>query len=333
MSRKSGLRYHVAGVRKILFPFLTLSFFILHPSSLILAQHTRLYACALASDDPAAFMGGSSLGSGLWQSDDTAKTWKQLGWKHVKCYSVDVVNNSNGKIIYQSCGNGVLRSTDAGVNWKLLTDWRVTEVMDIVIDQQEPNNIYIATSDGIWKSDDGGNTWYETDIGIPYPIFVSRIKIDPVNHLNVYAATENGLYESKDGAALWNKVKGGSGAIRDMIIGRSGAEAWVDDDGGCYFNGAKHFIRADSLGSFWCIIKRRDRYLAGGARSIFASKGDFESADLKNIHSMTIIGGTLFMASLDGGVWRKNLLDNGAIPIQTGLPDLQVWRIKTVEIE
>src|ERR1051325_3414940 len=124
----------------------------------VVARHARLYACALGSDDPAFFMGGSSIGGGLWQSDDTGKTWKQLGWKHVKCYSVDVVNKSNGKIIYQACGNGVLKSNDDGISWRMLTDCRMTEVMDIAVDQLSPNIIYIATPGAIWKSDDAGES-------------------------------------------------------------------------------------------------------------------------------------------------------------------------------
>ncbi len=329
MTREGG-RWQDSRVGKIFFPLFLISFFISQPASF---AHTRLYACVIGNDSSGSSMGGSSLGAGLWQSDDSAKTWKQLGWKHVKCYSVDIVDSSNGRIIFQACGNGVLRSIDAGKSWKMLTDWRITEVMDIAIDQREPNNIYIATPEAIWKSDDGGNSWFEADTDIPYPIFISRIKIDPKDHLKVYAATEDGLYQSSDGGALWKKVKGSGGAVRDMIIGSAGIDAWVDEAGGFYPGGIKHPIRADSLGGLWSILRRRDRYIVSGAKGAFASKGDFRSDDLKNIHSITIIGTTLFMSSLDGGVWKKNVLDDGAQPYRAGLETMQVWRIKAVEVE
>src|SRR4051812_3451706 len=83
-------RNDLSDILRNTFRIISFTFFFILQSSAILAQHTRLFACALASDEPTAFMGGSSIGAGLWQSDDTAKTWKQLGWKHVKCYSVDV---------------------------------------------------------------------------------------------------------------------------------------------------------------------------------------------------------------------------------------------------
>ena len=210
---KAGARWQVLGVKYAICAFVFCSSFILHPSSLsthpssFILAHTRLYACVIGSDSVGALMGGSTLGSGLWQSDDTAKTWKQIGWKHVKCYSVDVVNKSNGKIIYEACGNGVMRSTDYGATWRMLTDWRITEVMDIAIDQKAPKNIYIATPGAIWKSMDGGDSWFEADTDIPYPIFVSRIKIDSKDHLKVYCATESGLYESKDGGLSWKRKR------------------------------------------------------------------------------------------------------------------------------
>src|SRR5437762_656785 len=88
-------------------------------SSSSFSQHTRIYACLLSNDSAQNFMGGSSLGSGLWKSDDTGKTWSQLGWKHVKCYSV--AQSKDGKTLYQACGNGVLRSTSEGKLWKMMT--------------------------------------------------------------------------------------------------------------------------------------------------------------------------------------------------------------------
>src|SRR5688572_7243335 len=69
------------------------------------SKHTRLYACVLADNTPGNFLGASSLGSGLWTSDDTGKTWKHLGWEHGKTYSVDILNSSKGKTIYLARGD------------------------------------------------------------------------------------------------------------------------------------------------------------------------------------------------------------------------------------
>ncbi len=292
---KAGVRCRVLGIRKILFPIFIFSSLFLHPSSLLFAQHTRLYACAIGSDSVGASMGGSSLGAGLWQSDDTAKTWKQLGWKHVKCYSVDVVNNSNGKIIYEACGNGVMRSTDAGANWRMLTDWRITEVMDIAIDQKAPKNIYIATAQAIWKSMDGGDSWFEADTDIPYPIFVSRIKIDPKDHLKIYAATETKIYNSGDGGLQWVKINADSSALHNFIIDDTEMIAVFDD------------------------------FKSGNKRPLL----EFP----KNINATLRLGSEVLIGSLDGGIWAYDYLNAHELPVRIGLDSEQIWRLKAVEVK
>jgi hypothetical protein len=315
------------------FFFLILLLFILHPSSFILAQHTRLYACALGSNDPAASMGGSSMGGGLWQSDDTGKTWKQLGWKHVKCYSVDIVNKSNGKIIYQACGNGVLKSTDAGVSWRILTDWRITEVLDIAVDQKSPKNIYIVTPGAIWKSDDGGDNWYETDTDIPYPIFVSRIKIDPTSHLKIYAATESGLYESKDGGLSWKKRTQSDVSARDMIVSPHGLSVWVEETGNCTIFQNKKWEHRKLPDNLWVVARNRSVLYFGGGKGVFTVDTTILQGSPRNIHSIDAVGNTLYFGSLNGGVWKYDLLTSDAVCEKKGLDSLQVWRIKAIEVK
>jgi hypothetical protein len=326
------IKYWKLGPKKIFFLFLFFFIFILYPSSLILAQHTRLYACALGSNDPAAFMGGSSIGGGLWQSDDSGKTWKQLGWKHVKCYSVDIVNTSNGKIIYQACGNGVLKSTDAGATWRILTDWRITEVMDIAVDQKSPKNIYIATPGAIWKSDDGGDNWYETDSDIPYPIFVSRIKIDPTNHQKIYAATESGLYESKDGGLSWEKRAESGESVREMIVTAHGLSAWVENEGFCIAFENKKWVHGNLKNNLWAVVRAQNKLFFGGANGAFSAQEIFQESP-KNVHSLTTIGDNIFIGSLNDGVWKYDLSKPIAPCEKMGLNNLQIWRLKAVEIK
>jgi hypothetical protein len=314
--------------------------FILHSSSFILAQHTRLYACALGSNDSAASMGGSSIGGGLWQSDDTGKTWRQLGWKHVKCYSVDVVNTSDGKVIYQACGNGVLKSTDAGVTWKMMTDWRMTEVMDIAVDQKKPNNIYIVTPGAIWKSDDGGENWYEADTDIPQPIFVSRVKIDPSDHLKIYAATELGLYESKDGGLSWKKRSGSGESVRDMIISSHGLSAWIEESGRWIIFTDKKWAPIDLPAKLWTLSRAKNIDFFGGRIGVYTANGYYSNDSLnvlkdspKNVHSLVVIGNNLLVGSLNGGVSKYDLSHTVPDNNKLGLDNMQIWRLKAIEIK
>lgn len=131
---------------------------LLYPARLS-AQHLRIFACAISNDSAGAFLGGSSRGSGLYQSDDTGKNWKHLGWENIKCYSMDMVQSSNGRILYMATGLGVLRSTDYGEHWKQITDWRVSEVMDVAVNQRNPDEIWIATTRGPSMTVDKGKHW------------------------------------------------------------------------------------------------------------------------------------------------------------------------------
>jgi hypothetical protein len=178
-------------------------FLLIAHTTIVHAQHLRLYACAIANDGAGAFMGGSSNGSGLYQSDDTGKTWEHLGWNNIKCYSMDVVHFSNGRILYEATGLGVLRSIDYGTTWKQLTDWRVSEVMDVAVSQKNPEEIYIATAHGPWKSTDEGKSWLAIRDGMRSP-YCSHIMFDPADSTKLLLTAEDGLYQRKE--SRWHKL-------------------------------------------------------------------------------------------------------------------------------
>ena len=157
------------------------------------ARHLRIYACAIGNDSVGASMGGSSNGSGLYESDDSGKTWKHLGWDNIKCYSMDMVQSSNSCILYEATGLGILRSVDGGEHWKQITDWRISEAMDVAVNQKNPNEIYIATAHGPWRTRDGGQTWEALIDGLPNP-YTCRIVIDSVIPNHILVASEAGIF-------------------------------------------------------------------------------------------------------------------------------------------
>jgi hypothetical protein len=177
------------------------------------AQHLRIFACAIANDS-GMFLGGSSNGSGLYQSDDTGKTWKHLGWENIKCYSMDEVDSSNGRILYEATGLGILRSVDGGVHWKQITDWRISEAMDIAVNQKNPSEIYIATAHGPWRTEDWGKRWESLSRGLSVP-YCSRIVIDSVIPNHVLLATSEGILSYLNDN--WNNIPCEQRNIRNMI--------------------------------------------------------------------------------------------------------------------
>jgi hypothetical protein len=166
------------------------------------AQHLRIFACAIANDS-GKFMGASSMGSGLYQSDDTGRTWRHLGWENIKAYSMEMVELSDGRVLYLASGLGVMRSVDFGEHWKVLTDWRISEALDIAVDQKNAQVIYLATAHGPFRSRDGGATWQELTNGLPEP-YTSRVQFE-VNG-RIILRGESTLYELTQDS-VWMKTE------------------------------------------------------------------------------------------------------------------------------
>jgi hypothetical protein len=251
------------------------------------AQHLRIYACAIANDSAGASLGASSNGSGLYQSDDTGKTWKHLGWDNIKCYSMDMVQSSNGRILYEATGLGILRSTDYGEHWKQITDWRISEAMDVAVNQKNPNEIYIATAHGPWRSGDGGKSWEALLDGLPVP-YTSRIVIDSVIQNHILVASEAGIFSlSGDN---WKKIPCEQRNIQNEIeknaagiycIAQISPRRWIAASGN-----SRELISSDSGKSF-------------GTRS-FGADSLWTVCEISDVHErgLSVMGGANGSSSL-----------------------------------
>lgn len=311
------------------------------------AGHTRVYACILGDDTPENFMGASSLGSGLWTSDDTGRTWKQLGWKHGKCYSVDVYKKSNGKLIFLAKGDGLQRSTDGGKTWKVVTNWRQTEVMDVAIDQNDPSFLFIATATGMWRSNDSGSTFTPDTLGLTVP-FISCVKINPLFGNRIAAATERGVFISNDHGESWRQFRPDTNAVRSLHYTSGGRLLWAEEDGSV--KGERMIdVNKDFMDRLWTMEEYQNVIFAGGSKGLFKltviNKEDKVSSERveeeiisypiapSNIHTLVRAGDVLLIGSLDNGLWSLDLRANGAAPKQIYFRHGQVWTLRTFEVD
>lgn len=285
------------------------------------AQHLRLYACVLANDEPANFMAGSSIGAGLWQSDDTGRTWVQLGAKHVKGYSMRVNPGSNGRVLYFAAGNGLWRSTDAGASWKVLTDWRITEVMDVEIEPDDHSSIWIATAHGVLHSEDNGRGWHPVQKGLKTP-YVSAIRF---KEGKLYVAGEDGIfYFSGD---RWSRCVNSPRSARS--ISAKDFVVACDSQGVVYLEGDRAYREDESKSRWWTAIRTKDQIIAAGGEgtSLFVVPEEglnFEGP--RNVHALLNIGDQLIAGTLGEGIWYRTL---GQVsewqPL--ALPKSQVWSL------
>ncbi len=301
------------------------------------SKHTRLYACVLADNTPGNFLGASSLGSGLWTSDDTGRTWNHLGWKHGKTYSVDVLGGSKGKTIYLARGDGLLRTTDAGTTWKMLTDWRHREVTDVAVLQSDPSLIIITTALGMWRSQDTGATWNKIVKGVE-SLFLSRIVFHPVYPNRMAAATEKGLFTSNDRGESWRLSGVDSSSINEVRYSSDARLLWVGERGEVQGEKMYPFYYEDIIGTLWSVEELPNRYAVVGKKGAFiVSSRDEDPIELgiaiRYPYSLCSVGNILFVGTLGNGIFRVDA--SGMVPKieNNSLPHSEVWTIRKVEIE
>jgi hypothetical protein len=308
-------------------------FLVLVLPSLVEAQHTRIYAVVAGNDDPANNMAGSSLGSGLWQSDDTGRTWRQLGWKHIKAFSMD--HDSNGRMLYLAAGNGVLKSSDYGESWKVMTDWRVAEVMDVMIHPRKRNIVLAATGRGVIRSTDAGATWNKASRGIDQPYTSKLYSFEG----EVYVCAEDGLFYTRDEARSWHLVNGSPSAVR--AVSRP-TDRWdvvaAGENSVLQFN-AKRELKVTSLPGtsvwdlcYWQARPARGLHLLAGNDGIAAySFGEIPTfSGPKNVHAIVTVGNHVIAGTLGEGLMISDDLTEWR---QLGLPKSQVWRIKLARVQ
>lgn len=306
-----------------------------------------MFACVIANDDPANNMAGSSLGAGLWQSDDTGKTWKQLGWKHIKCYSVDVDPRSNGRTLYLAAGNGILKSRDAGLTWKMMTDWRMAEVLDVEVDPHRSDFLYAATAHGFFRSIDSGVTWKRSHTGIRQP-YVSRLNVEATAPGTLIVTGEEGSFVSTDHGESWRAISTlPYSRVRD--VAKDTTDRWVaaTEMGRVEYFGLElgDYGRRGGKIEFWSIAKTSRGIAVGGPAGIKFVSDTAAIAGPKLVHALAQVSQTVFAGTLGDGIWkldlamkpkpsgRKNGEPTNSDWSRAGLERSQVWRIKTFEIE
>jgi hypothetical protein len=308
------------------FSIVFLSAFMLQ--SVCIAQHLRIFACAIANDSAGASMGGSSNGSGLYQSDDTGKTWKHLGWDNIKCYSMDMAQSSNGRILYEATGLGVLRSTDYGARWKQLTDWRISEVMDVAVNQKKPEEIYVATAHGAWRTEDEGKTWKR--IHAKDTEFVRGIQESFNNHV-FFDDWAHLIEEDSTSKRIQEVTTISKFAISEIEIDTRRTFPRLNVD----------WCSADDpriIGENYDNIEIRS-YITGGPRGLEegyrfrpndTSNYLIDTTD-RNVTSLLFAGDNLLIGSLDFGLLISHLSGESWISgkKQIELPHRQIWTLKS----
>ncbi len=119
------------------------------------------------------------------------------------------VDPTDSQVVYVAGGNAVCKSMDGGQQFQCTTiafaSYQAT-ISSLAIDPQQPLTIYasVTVEGGVYKSIDGGQTWANMSVGLPEPLFIDSVTIDPFHPDVLYAWAGSGGYVSTNGAGSWS---------------------------------------------------------------------------------------------------------------------------------
>ncbi|RMD92126.1 MAG: hypothetical protein D6814_17360, partial [Calditrichaeota bacterium] len=150
-----------------------------------LARSVKIYAAVLSNKSYT--VGRNNPGTGLYVGDETGKTWKNLAFKNMRTFAIDIFPDYGDGLFYTANGNGVIVSRDGGKSWRVTTGWKITEVLKIRAWPRDPRIVYIGTAYGAYKSVQMGENWQQLTHR-----FVSALHLDVEDSQRVYLGEQQG---------------------------------------------------------------------------------------------------------------------------------------------
>jgi len=179
-----------------------------------------------------------SYGDGVYRSNDSGKTWENVGLKNSEHIGRIVIDPRDSRRVFVAAqgplwadggDRGLYRTTDGGRSWRrVLHVSEHTGVNEVWIDPRNPDAMYASSyqrrrhvftlidggpESAIYKSVDGGESWKKLEKGLPKSD-KGRIglAVSPADPDVVYAVIEasaekdKGFYRSTDGGGSWERT-------------------------------------------------------------------------------------------------------------------------------
>ena len=178
----------------------------------------------------------TSMGDGVYKSEDSGITWKHIGLDFSRHISNIEIHPSNPDIFFvavqgaqfgSSKERGIYKTLDGGETWeKVLYVNDNVGASSLSMDMNNPRILYAAMwehertpwqmksggpDSGIYKSTDGGQNWTKLEKGLPKIIGKSGISVSRANSKIIYVNLEaegdkSGVYRSEDSGASWKQI-------------------------------------------------------------------------------------------------------------------------------
>lgn len=139
----------------------------------------------------------ATVGNGIWQSTDRAKTWHRSnsGMPDSTSVNVIMVHPKEGNRLLAGTEGGIYRSENGGESWRKV---QPGHIWDIEYDPTNPEVVYAGSqTEGMFQSRDFGQSWSNVSGNLPSRR-VSAIAVNSTGKI-VYAGThDKGLFVALD---------------------------------------------------------------------------------------------------------------------------------------
>lgn len=134
---------------------------------------------------------------GLYLSQDNGLNWRLLS-SGIGKVNILTLYEENG-FLFATSTSGLYRSTDNGQNWAMPATLSSANVFSI---GSKGNTLFSGTQEGVYKSTDQGSTWKLSNQGLDFLQVFSFISNDTC----LFAGTNKGLYYTLDTGKTWKNL-------------------------------------------------------------------------------------------------------------------------------
>lgn len=183
----------------------------------------------------ASIRGNSSVGRGMWKSEDGGESWQFLGLRESGAIGKIAVHPADPNRVYVTAlghpfgrnpERGIYRTRDGGATWEhvlFLND--STGAVSISMNPANPDELFAGmwraerkpwtmisggAESGVYRTRDGGDTWTRLAGGLPTGMVGKvGVTVSPADPRRVWALVEadsGGLFRSDDGGETWTRV-------------------------------------------------------------------------------------------------------------------------------
>jgi photosystem II stability/assembly factor-like uncharacterized protein len=185
---------------------------------------------AIDENNPEMIFAGSKRG--LYQSQDGARSWKQvLSIQAAEASEVNfiLISRLEPKTVLLASENGLYISSDYGLSWqkKKIGLGELNNHLHAIFEDVSAGRIYLGTASGLYLSQDKMKSWEKVSYLNNLPIYYIN-----GNGKEIYVASANGLYRHKKESDEWERVLVSNAAIEAYDESDESSESEEPDDSG-----------------------------------------------------------------------------------------------------